>query len=56
MLDKGIFCIIWVGLMWVTDTILYNTGVTTYAALMIGACVLTLIGLTFQGYVKLRKN
>lgn len=47
-LDRGTFCILWVGFMWIADALLSNTGTTSYAALMVGACVMTLIGLVQQ--------
>ena len=55
-LDKGLFCITWVGLMWIADLLLSNTGVMSYGALMIGALAITVIGLIKQYWASVVKR
>jgi hypothetical protein len=51
-LDRGFFCVTWVGLMWIADLLLSNTGVITYSAMMIGAVTLVIIGLIKQYWAR----
>jgi hypothetical protein len=51
-LDRGCFCVTWVGLMWIADMLLSNTGVITYSAMMIGAVSLVIIGLIKQYWAR----
>lgn len=55
-LDRGLFCMFWVACMWVADSFLSNTGVTSYAALMIGASSMALVGLIILAFTKIRKG
>ena len=51
-LDRGCFCVTWVGFMWIVDMLLSNTGVITYSAMMIGAVSLVIIGLIKQYWAR----
>lgn len=56
MLDRGLFCMVWVSFMWLADFFLANTGKTSYAALMIGAASLALVGLIIQAFRNTQKE
>ena len=55
-LDRGWFCVTWVGLMWILDLLLSNTGVISYGAMMIGAVSLVIIGLIKQYWASVVKR
>lgn len=55
-LDRGLFCMVWVACMWLADFTLANTGKTSYAALMVGAGFIALIGLILQAFGKPQKG
>lgn len=51
-LDRGRYSVTCVGLMWIADVLLSNTGVITYSAMMIGAVSLVIIGLIKQYWAR----
>lgn len=54
-LNNGLFAVTWVGFMWIADALLSNKGVISFPALMVGACVLALIGLVMQAFGNTKK-
>lgn len=47
-LDRGLFCVTWIGMMWTLDAIMSNTGIISYGSLMAGALTITALGLFRQ--------
>lgn len=55
-LDRGFFLIFWVGGMWIADALTTNQKEISFAALMIGAVFLTIIGLIIQAFQSRKKE
>ena len=55
-LDRGLYMMVWVGAMWLVDAVTTNRGVISFAALMVGAAALALVGLIFQAFKNTQKG
>ncbi len=55
-LDRGFFLIFWVGVMWIVDALTVNEKEISFASLMFGAVLLTIIGLIIQAFRNTNKE
>lgn len=55
-LDRGLSMMTWVGSMWLIDALTTNAQQISFAALMIGAAALALIGLIIQAFRNTNKE